>query len=200
MLIPKKNRKLIYESLFREGVLVAKKDFNAPKHQDIDVPNLQVIKACQSLNSKGYVKTQFSWQYYYYSLTDEGIEFLREYLHLPSEIVPTTFKKQTRQANRTRETEGGDRDGAYQFIRSYGRGRGGDSKESRVTELSPLFKTPHTAARLTDKKFARSRGIDEIDFESSATVFDYPIVSNDIETKSCWNHHYLKSRRYGQHR
>ncbi|CAJ0766594.1 24081_t:CDS:2, partial [Entrophospora sp. SA101] len=70
MLIPKQNRKLIYE----KGVLVAKKDFNAPKHQDIDVPNLQVIKACQSLNSKGYVKTQFSWQYYYYSLTDEETE------------------------------------------------------------------------------------------------------------------------------
>ncbi|CAJ0745985.1 9809_t:CDS:2 [Entrophospora sp. SA101] len=202
MLIPKKNRKLIYESLFREGVLVAKKDFNAPKHQDIDVPNLQVIKACQSLNSKGYVKTQFSWQYYYYSLTDEGIEFLREYLHLPSEIVPTTFKKQTRQANRTRETEGGDRDGAYQWFSSetvQGILKNLGSQNCYLHQ-SPLFKTPHTAARLTDKKFARSRGIDEIDFESSATVFDYPIVSNDIETKSCWNHHYLKSRRYGQHR
>ena len=47
MLIPKKNRKLIYEHLFKEGVLVAKKDFNAPKHDEIDVPNLQVIKAMQ---------------------------------------------------------------------------------------------------------------------------------------------------------
>jgi small subunit ribosomal protein S10e len=47
MLIPKKNRKLIYEHLFKEGVLVAKKDFNAPKHDEVDVPNLQVIKAMQ---------------------------------------------------------------------------------------------------------------------------------------------------------
>lgn len=48
MLIPKKNRKLIYETLFKEGVLVAKKDFNAPKHDEIEnVPNLQVIKAMQ---------------------------------------------------------------------------------------------------------------------------------------------------------
>ncbi|CAG8443823.1 10280_t:CDS:2 [Ambispora gerdemannii] len=110
MLIPKQNRKLIYESLFKEGVLVAKKDFNAPKHQDIDVPNLHVIKACQSLNSKEYVKTQFSWQYYYYSLTNEGIEYLREYLHLPSEIVPATFKKQARPAaagGRSPREEGG---------------------------------------------------------------------------------------------
>ena len=79
-----------------DGVLVAKKDFNAPKHDEIDVPNLQVIKALQSLDSKQYVKTQFSWQYYYYTLTDEGIEYLREYLHLPSEIFPATFKKTVR--------------------------------------------------------------------------------------------------------
>ncbi|KAF9926507.1 hypothetical protein BGZ89_002906, partial [Linnemannia elongata] len=61
MLIPKQNRKLIYEALFKDGVLVAKKDFNAPKHDEIDVPNLQVIKALQSLDSKQFVKTQFSW-------------------------------------------------------------------------------------------------------------------------------------------
>lgn len=46
MLIPKKNRVAIYEYLFKEGVMVAKKDFNLPKHPDVEgVPNLQVIKA-----------------------------------------------------------------------------------------------------------------------------------------------------------
>lgn len=45
MLMPKKNRVSIYEYLFKEGVLVAKKDFTAPKHPEIDVPNLHVIKA-----------------------------------------------------------------------------------------------------------------------------------------------------------
>lgn len=43
--MPKKNRVAIYEYLFKEGVLVAKKDFTAPKHPEIDVPNLHVIKA-----------------------------------------------------------------------------------------------------------------------------------------------------------
>ena len=47
MLIPKKNLKVVYEHLFKEGVMVAKKDFNLPKHSEIDVPNLQVIKALQ---------------------------------------------------------------------------------------------------------------------------------------------------------
>lgn len=47
MLMPKKNRVLIYENLFKEGVMVAKKDFAAAKHPEVDVPNLHVIKALQ---------------------------------------------------------------------------------------------------------------------------------------------------------
>ncbi|CAG8646325.1 2040_t:CDS:2, partial [Funneliformis mosseae] len=147
MLIPKKNRKSIYESLFKEGVLVAKKDFNAPKHTDIDVPNLHVIKACQSLNSKGYVKTQFSWQYYYYSLTDKGIEYLREYLHLPQEIVPATFKKQARPAGRSRP-EGEGREGSYRPPGSRGdrgeyrrRDDGEGKKEGASGDFKPEFRS-----------------------------------------------------------
>jgi small subunit ribosomal protein S10e len=101
MIITKQNRRVIYENLFKgaslshaepaqrhsltdctdmiEGVLVAKKDYNAPKHEELDVPNLEVIKAMQSLTSKGFVKTQFSWQWYYYVLTAEGVEYLREW-------------------------------------------------------------------------------------------------------------------------
>lgn len=45
MLIPKKNRVAIYEYLFKEGVLVAKKDPFAAKHAEIEVPNLHVMKA-----------------------------------------------------------------------------------------------------------------------------------------------------------
>ncbi|BAO40942.1 40S ribosomal protein S10-A [Kluyveromyces marxianus] len=91
MLIPKEDRKKIYQHLFQEGVLVAKKDFNQPKHEEVDTKNLYVIKALQSLTSKGYVKTQFSWQYYYYTLTEEGVVYLREYLNLPEHIFPATY-------------------------------------------------------------------------------------------------------------
>ena len=94
MLVPKQNRRLIYSELFKEGVMVAKKDFNLPKHPSINVPNLQVIKLMQSLKSRNYVTEQFNWQYYYYYVTDEGIEYLREYLGLPAEIVPNTLARQ----------------------------------------------------------------------------------------------------------
>merc|ERR1712033_125742 len=81
---------------FKEGVLVAKKDFFAPKHPEIDVPNLHVIKALTSLKSRGFVREQFAWRNYYWYLTNEGIQYLRDYLHLPPEIVPATLKRQAR--------------------------------------------------------------------------------------------------------
>ncbi|KAK4990704.1 hypothetical protein LTR66_006745 [Elasticomyces elasticus] len=110
LLIPKADRKKIHEYLFREGVLVAKKDFNLPKHGDIDTKNLYVVKACQSLTSRGYLKTQFSWQYYYYTLTPEGLDYLREWLHLPAEIVPQTHIKQQRSHAPPRGMMGEDRE------------------------------------------------------------------------------------------
>ncbi|EGV60503.1 40S ribosomal protein S10-A [Yamadazyma tenuis] len=90
MLIPKEDRKLIHQYLFQEGVVVAKKDFEQAKHDEINTKNLFVIKALQSLTSKGYVQTQFSWQYYYYTLTDEGVEYLRQELNIPEGILPLT--------------------------------------------------------------------------------------------------------------
>lgn len=56
-LIPKADRKKIHEYLFREGVLVAKKDYNLPKHGDIDTKNLYVrlefiLRQCAEQNIK----------------------------------------------------------------------------------------------------------------------------------------------------
>lgn len=93
--------------IIAEGVCYAKKDFNLAKHPDIDVPNLQVIKLMQSFKSKEYVRETFAWMHYYWYLTNDGIEFLRTYLNLPSEIVPATLKKQMKPAGRP--GPGGDR-------------------------------------------------------------------------------------------
>merc|ERR1712193_399039 len=97
MIIPKKNRVAIYENLFKDGVMVALKDFNLKKHNELEkVPNLEVIKAMQSLKSRGYVRENFAWRHYYWYLTNEGIQYLRDYLHLPPEIVPATLRKATK--------------------------------------------------------------------------------------------------------
>merc|ERR1712141_356525 len=97
MIIAKKNRTAIYEALFKDGVVVAIKDFNLPKHHELEkIPNLEAIKAMQSLKSRGYVRENFAWRHYYWYLTNEGIQYLREYLHLPPEIVPATLRKTTK--------------------------------------------------------------------------------------------------------
>ncbi|KAF2433068.1 hypothetical protein EJ08DRAFT_669007 [Tothia fuscella] len=131
------DRKKIHEYLFREGVVVAQKNYNLPQHQQIETKNLYVIKALQSLDSRGFVKTQFSWQWYYYTLTPEGLEYLREWLHLPSEIVPQTHIKQQRSHAPPRGMLGGDGErerrpggrGAPRDRDNYRRREGGEGKE-----------------------------------------------------------------------
>ncbi|KAI1307564.1 40S ribosomal protein S10 [Halotydeus destructor] len=132
----KKDRVAIYEYLFKEGVMVAKKDFHAPRHPALEkVPNLYVIKALQSLKSRGYVKEQFAWRHFYWYLTNEGIQYLRDYLHLPPEIVPPTLKRTTKPVGegRARPLNDGERppreertgDQAYRRAQPYsGFGRG----------------------------------------------------------------------------
>ncbi len=41
--------------------MCAPKDFYKAKHDDVEVPNLEVIKLMQSLQSRGYVRTTFNW-------------------------------------------------------------------------------------------------------------------------------------------
>merc|ERR1712070_244212 len=111
MLVPKKDRLTIYRYLFKEGVMVAKKDVNKAKHDDPELPvrNLYIIKLLTSLKSRGYVTESFSWQWFYWYLTNEGIEYLREYLHLPSDVVPKTLQQSTMRRPPSRPD--GDREG-----------------------------------------------------------------------------------------
>lgn len=85
----------IYELLFRDGVVVAKNDKRPQSmHPDIKVvSNLKVIRAMGSLKSKGYVRETFVWKHAYYYLTNEGTLFLRDYLHLPPEIMPAPLQR-----------------------------------------------------------------------------------------------------------
>merc|ERR1712031_7107 len=92
MIIPTDDRLKIWRTLFQEGVMVAKKDTRST-HDDIKVRNLYVMKALQSLKSKGFVKENYTWQHYHWALTDEGITYLREQLSLPENVMPNTLKR-----------------------------------------------------------------------------------------------------------
>merc|ERR1711929_60832 len=86
--------------------MVAKKDVHLAKHPELadkNVPNLHVMKAMLSLKSCGYVKEQFAWRHFYWYLTNDGIQYLRDFLHLPPEIVPATLRRATRPEPRPRD-------------------------------------------------------------------------------------------------
>ncbi len=87
---PKTQRKVV------EGVLFAEKNYQLEKHPEIEVRNLYVIKLMQSFKSRELVKERFAWRHYYWFLTPKGVEYLREYLNLPEDIVPATHKQRTR--------------------------------------------------------------------------------------------------------
>ncbi|KAM4687860.1 plectin isoform 3-T3 [Discoglossus pictus] len=95
MLMPLDRLRAIYEILFRDGVMVAKND-ERPQSRHSEVPgvtNLQVTKAMGSLRSRGFVRETFVWKHCYWYLTNEGIDYLRQYLHLPPEIVPASLQR-----------------------------------------------------------------------------------------------------------
>lgn len=50
----------------------------------------------QSLESKELVTCRYAWRNLYWFVTDAGIEYLREYLNVPAEVVPATLMKSTR--------------------------------------------------------------------------------------------------------
>lgn len=90
----------------------------------------------RSLKSRKYVTEVFSWQWHYYFLKSEGIKFLRDYLGLPSTVIPNThqFDKTTRkedeEAAEGEEAETAGREGrGTRGTRGRGRGRG------RATEV-----------------------------------------------------------------
>ncbi|MEW5302222.1 MAG: hypothetical protein WDW36_005025 [Sanguina aurantia] len=110
MLISKKDRREVYKYIFKEGVLQAEKDYNLKEHPEIPgVPNLQVCKMMQSFKSREFVTERFAWRHFYWFLTDKGIEYLREYLNLPADVVPATLKKSARPLERVVPRAGGER-------------------------------------------------------------------------------------------
>ena len=131
MFISKKNRIEVYSYLFKEGVLVAKKDNFKPKHDEIDVPNLEVLNLMKSLKSRGFVRETFNWQYFYWYLENEGVSTSAR-LPPPAggAIVPATLKNPHQGPVTTVAGAPPRRGAAHEgegpgFGRGFGRGAGG---------------------------------------------------------------------------
>ena len=127
VLVPTKEKVKIYTYFLQEGVFACKKD-NTSKNETLDIPNLHCFLVMRSLISRKFATEIFSWQWHYYFLTPEGIKYLREYLGLPSTVIPNTYKVNTEnneeEQPKEEGEEGEERKGKGER-RGRGRGRGG---------------------------------------------------------------------------
>ena len=131
VLVPAKEKIKIYSYFLQEGVFACKKD-NTSKNETLDIPNLHCFLVMRSLISRKFATEIFSWQWHYYFLTPEGIKYLREYLGLPSTVIPNTYKFNTEENEEDQkegeEEEGGEKKekrGGERKGRGRGRARGG---------------------------------------------------------------------------
>ena len=102
--------------------------------------------------------------FFFRYLTNEGIQYLRDYLHLPPEIVPTTLKRQARPD--ARPSAGGERRGFS------GRDKGGDGGDRAAYRRAP------GAGEGTDKAGAAGPGSAPMEFVSRICNFfknSYPL-------------------------
>ncbi|KAH8377318.1 hypothetical protein KR093_004817 [Drosophila rubida] len=112
MFMQKTDRNAIYSVLFRSGVMFAERALQK-RHPDESLKhltNLQVIKTLQSLKSRGYVSEQAAWRHYYWCLNNDGIEYLRGYLHMPTEVVPTTLQRRMEPVRMSRNSNNNNDD------------------------------------------------------------------------------------------
>ena len=135
VLVPAKEKIKIYSYFLQEGVFACKKD-NTSKNETLDIPNLHCFLVMRSLISRKFATEIFSWQWHYYFLTEEGIKYLRDYLGLPSTVIPNTYKFNT-EANEEEQKEGGEDEGEEGGEKRErkgerrGRGRGGRGGRGR---------------------------------------------------------------------
>ena len=134
----KKDKIKIYTYLLQEGVFCCKKA-NTMKNEILDIPNIYCFLVMRSLQSRKFVNEIFSWQWHYYFLTKEGVEYLREYLGFPKNVIPNTHKFENVEQEEEGEAEAEGEEERRGRGRRGGRGRGrGRGRRDEAQEEAPV--------------------------------------------------------------
>ena len=127
VLVPLKEKVKLYTFFLKEGVFACRKD-NTTNHEYLQIPNLHCFLVMRSLVSRGMATEIFSWQWHYYFLSKKGVEYLREYLGLPANIVPNTYKLEDEEQQKE---EGGEEGEEKKEKRDRGERREGGERKGR---------------------------------------------------------------------
>ena len=127
VLVPLKDKVKLYTYFLKEGVFACKKD-NTSNNPTLNIPNLHCFLIMRSLVSRGMATEIFSWRWHYYFLTKKGVDYLREYLGLPANIVPNTYKLEEEEQPKE---EGGEEGEEKKERRDRGERREGGERKGR---------------------------------------------------------------------
>ena len=127
VLVPLKEKVKLYTFFLKEGVFACRKD-NTTNNENLQIPNLHCFLIMRSLVSRGMATEIFSWQWHYYFLTKKGVDYLREYLGLPANIVPNTYKLEEEEQPKE---EGGEEGEEKKERRDRGERREGGERKGR---------------------------------------------------------------------
>merc|ERR1711957_836934 len=126
VLVSTADKRKIYDYLLSEGVFCSKKNYEDKHVHDIlGIRNLHCFLVMRSLVSRKLCKEVFSWQWHYYSLTPEGVKYLRDYFGLPATVIPNTHKAEREEEKGVEgeaATEGGERSAPSRGRGTRGRG------------------------------------------------------------------------------
>ena len=127
VLVPLKEKVKLYTFFLKEGVFACRKD-NTTNNENLQIPNLHCFLIMRSLVSRGMATEIFSWRWHYYFLTKKGVDYLREYLGLPANIVPNTYKLEEEEQPKE---EGGEEGEEKKERRDRGERRDGGERKGR---------------------------------------------------------------------
>ena len=89
--MPTAIRRKIFRYLFENGVLCVS-DNQSGTHEELECLNIYPFQIGRSFVSKGLCKKTYAWSHAYYTLTDKGIEYLRNFFGLPAAAAPATLR------------------------------------------------------------------------------------------------------------
>ena len=133
--IRKQEKNKIFYTLLMDGVISAKQEYWGT-HQDTNLENAKVLILLKTLHSKGYVDVVFNWRHYYYTLNNNGINYIKNKLGITEQKVQprTRAPRSDAMENAEGENRGGDRRGRVGGARATRRPREEVKPKAEETE------------------------------------------------------------------
>ena len=91
MWMPSAIRRRIYQYFFTNGLLVVSDNYSGI-HEELECLNIYVYQIGRAFVSRDFCHKVYAWTTAYFVLNDKGINYLRNFFGLPSNVAPLTLQ------------------------------------------------------------------------------------------------------------